>query len=234
MATRETLYVLQLEDGKYYVGKTTNLKRRVEEHSKGNGSEWTWTYRPVKVLESRPLKDDHDENNTTKNMMKKYGIENVRGGTYCQVELPKSYETALQAEICSAENSCFKCGGKGHFVRDCPVDCDVDCDDAHVWQCSKCTCEFSTERAAEIHEASCRRKRPHKTTCGRCGRNSHPTEECFANTHLHGYDLDSEEESSEDDDPPPRRSSACYRCGRAGHYASDCYASRHKKGYEID
>lgn len=35
------IYTLQLEKNKYYVGKTTNLEKRLKEHFNGFGSEWT-------------------------------------------------------------------------------------------------------------------------------------------------------------------------------------------------
>lgn len=35
------LYVLQLENGKYYVGKTNDITRRYNEHKEGKGCEWT-------------------------------------------------------------------------------------------------------------------------------------------------------------------------------------------------
>jgi predicted GIY-YIG superfamily endonuclease len=40
----ETVYVLQLEDGKYYVGKTADLPKRFKEHREGNGAAWTINY----------------------------------------------------------------------------------------------------------------------------------------------------------------------------------------------
>lgn len=171
----ELLYVLQLENGKYYVGKTTDIKRRVEEHNKGKGSEWTKIHKPVKVLETRKVKDEHDENNTTKDLMKKYGMENVRGGSYSQVSLPSAYTQTLQSEIRGNTNACFKCGQKGHFAKDC------DAEEEVVWVCSECSEEFTTEKAAEIHERQCTNK-----PCFRCGRAGHFAKDCYAYTSSDG------------------------------------------------
>ena len=39
---------LQLENNKYYVGKTTNLDFRIEQHFNSSGSQWTKKYKPKK------------------------------------------------------------------------------------------------------------------------------------------------------------------------------------------
>jgi predicted GIY-YIG superfamily endonuclease len=45
------IYILQLINNKYYVGKSNDLNMRIDEHSNGNGSQWTQIYKPVKILE---------------------------------------------------------------------------------------------------------------------------------------------------------------------------------------
>lgn len=66
------IYVLQLEEGKYYVGKTTQPSFRIESHFHGSGSSWTKKYKPQTVLEMIPNCDSYDEDNirfgTWKNM----------------------------------------------------------------------------------------------------------------------------------------------------------------------
>jgi hypothetical protein len=84
------IYALQLEQGKYYVGKTNNPEIRLESHFISNGSEWTKKYKPVKVLEVIPNCNDYDEDKYTRIYMDKYGIENVRGGSFVSVKLEKS------------------------------------------------------------------------------------------------------------------------------------------------
>jgi len=190
MATPETLYVLELEDGKYYVGKTTNLVKRIKEHATGDGSEWTWTYRPVKVLEHRPVKDAYDETNTTKDLMKKYGVENVRGGAYCQMELPASHKSVLETEIRASSDACFKCGKQGHFAASCRSH------SAIVWECSGCDTEYATR--AQAVNCKCQRPPPKKApsppasrgVCYRCGRAGHYSPDCYASRHKKGYELD--------------------------------------------
>ena len=192
------LYVLQLEGGKYYVGKTSDFNRRYTEHKNGKGSVWTSEYKPVKVVELRDLKDDYDENNTTKEYMKKYGIDNVRGGSYTQTELPSEFKKTLQAEIRGNSNACFKCGQKGHFANVCVENMieDVDEEDV-VWECDHCEEQFSTEAGCRKHQKTCggqvdARGSTQRSygSCYTCGRKGHWAPDCYARTHVKGYELD--------------------------------------------
>ena len=79
------IYKLYLEGNKVYIGKTINIKRRVEEHFSGGGSKVTQKFKPVnyEILEvcdgffSKEIEQYH-----TKENIKIYGYENVRGGKY--------------------------------------------------------------------------------------------------------------------------------------------------------
>ena len=161
----ESLYVLQLANGKYYVGTTNDIKRRVEEHSSGRGSEWTKAHKPVKVIETRRVRDEHDENNTTKDLMKKYGVDNVRGGSYSQVVLPSAYRATLEAEMRGNSGACFKCGERGHFAKECIADVIED---------------YEEEESESEEEA------PRRNSCYRCGRTGHYANECYAHTTVDG------------------------------------------------
>ena len=79
------IYKLSLENGKTYIGKTTNINRRMEQHFSGNGSKVTQKFAPIKgkVIDSCPgYFADNLENKHTKQYIKKQGYNNVRGGSY--------------------------------------------------------------------------------------------------------------------------------------------------------
>ena len=65
------IYILQLEDNKYYIGKTTQPEIRLESHFNSNGSSWTKKYKPIKVIEIMSDCDDFDEDKYTLKYMQK-------------------------------------------------------------------------------------------------------------------------------------------------------------------
>ena len=81
------LYVLKLEQGKYYVGITSRTpEARFEDHVNGCGAEWTKVYKPIKIVQTVDLgvttyeRTEAYENKVTRRYIKEYGIDNVRGG----------------------------------------------------------------------------------------------------------------------------------------------------------
>jgi|LakMenE01Jun11ns_1017448.scaffolds.fasta_scaffold9934240_2 predicted GIY-YIG superfamily endonuclease len=115
----EIIYVLALENNKYYVGKTCNLARRLDEHNNGNGAAWTKLYKPMKCLVTHVSSSRFDESAVTKEWMLTKGIDNVRGGAYSQVHLSKTTQSCLLQELWDAEDKCRKCGSSSHFAALC-------------------------------------------------------------------------------------------------------------------
>lgn len=89
------IYTLLLSNNKYYVGFTENLTQRMEQHFKSEGAKWTQLHKPVKIIEVVEETNDWQEDFTTLVMMRKHGIENVRGGMWCSVyplkQIPQHY-----------------------------------------------------------------------------------------------------------------------------------------------
>lgn len=114
------IYVLQLSDGKYYVGKTTRMiHERFQEHCDGRGSSYTRKHKPIQIIRIISNASDYDEDRYVKEYMNIYGIENVRGGSYISEILSNSDIEILTKEIRMAQNVCFGCGKVGHFITEC-------------------------------------------------------------------------------------------------------------------
>lgn len=82
------LYVLKLENKKYYVGVTSKKpEERFIEHRNGfYGAEWTKIHKPLSIEQTVDLgittyeKAEEYENKITRVYIQKHGINNVRGG----------------------------------------------------------------------------------------------------------------------------------------------------------
>lgn len=122
MLTMLTIYALQLENNKYYIGKTyrnIGASIRFEEHKTERGSEWTKLYKPISIIEEYQHNSTFEEDNLTKKYMMKYGIENVRGGSYTKIVLDDWLVKSLEHEFKSVTDACYKCGKKNHFANEC-------------------------------------------------------------------------------------------------------------------
>jgi len=120
------IYVLQLEKGKFYVGKTNHTFIRFNQHVSGEGAKWTRKYKVKDLFEFHKDMVDADENRITLLMMKKYGIENVRGGSWAQLKLSRKRVKSLERRInirkrtkTKRNQKCTKCGRNSHVVKNC-------------------------------------------------------------------------------------------------------------------
>src|SRR5579871_3410822 len=113
------IYILKLVDNKYYVGKTIDPTRRYLEHVDGGTCSWTDKYKPISIERIIENADIFDEDKYTKEYMAKYGIDNVRGGSYVTIDINQSQRELLKHEIWGAQNACMRCGYTNHFIQDC-------------------------------------------------------------------------------------------------------------------
>jgi predicted GIY-YIG superfamily endonuclease len=195
MTATNYIYVLKLRDNKFYVGKTDNVLRRCQEHANGtgSGSDWTKRFGVIDLIECSEEKSVFDEDNKTKQLMMKYGFDNVRGGSYSKFELTPEELIFLKKEFAGAMGLCFNCGRAGHYVSDCSLALATERGSKPV----------VPPRADLESEVGALASTVRSEVCRRCGRNSHSAEDCGAKTTLDGKLL-------------------CGRCGRATHATHEC------------
>lgn len=88
------LYVLRLQDGKFYVGITSkNPEVRMQEHINGvRVAYWTAKHKPIEIIHTEDLgnieksKAEKRENKMVRALMKQRGLNNVRGGDLTSVD----------------------------------------------------------------------------------------------------------------------------------------------------
>jgi hypothetical protein len=222
------IYILELENKKYYIGKTSYPNFRIDQHFNSDGSQWTKKYKPIKILDIIPNCDNFDEDKYTLQYMGKYGINNVRGGSFCELQLNKEHLGTINKMISGSTDKCYICGESGHFAKDCTQDNDIT--------------EF--EKLLVDNDL-----------CFRCYRKGHHTSNCYATTTITGEEIDEYSDTEviiyccnycykEFDTlkgatchenlyckhKKNKKQNKCYKCGRVGHNSNNCYATTHING----
>jgi len=165
------------------------------------GAKWTRKYPPVKPI--RPImtdlgktkatpknKPNSDEDKLTLEEMKKHGIQNVRGGSWCMVKMRKKTVRELEDLIGKAKPKapakkkaakkggktyrCGRCGRQGHNRTNCRLKTTVDG--------VRITTKTWKYRPPEKKP----KKGMQKVICARCNRVGHASKDCHAKTRVAG------------------------------------------------
>ena len=115
----KSVYVLSLENNKFYVGISSNVQRRWLQHKEGVGALWTRLHKPIKIVTVSRNASSFEEDKLTKLYMSTYGIQNVRGGSYVSITLSNDEIRAIKKELLFASNRCIRCEAVGHYVKNC-------------------------------------------------------------------------------------------------------------------
>ena len=183
-----TIYILECQENKYYVGKSKDPINRIINHFTGNGSEWTKKYKPIKIAELIECDDDYDEDKHTIKMMAKYGIDNVRGGTFCKHSLSLEEKVVIGLMIKGSTDKCYKCGNSGHFSKQCKV---KRTDNYNLNKQEQSNSLISLLKLVhDLAESKNNKSKISNRKCYKCGRYGHYIKDCYASYHISGKKIE--------------------------------------------
>ena len=218
------LYILELEEDKKYIGRVDEEKdvdRRYKEHCNGTGALWTVKYKPRKIERIIPNSNIFDEDARVIEYMNKYKIENIRGGTYSQIDLNNDQIEEINNKIRGATDKCMKCGSSDHFIRNC-----VNNEKETKKEIKKEKEDLKEDYFVKKKENEEKKENICQSMVKKTGNpcvykvsvNSMTGKYC----HIH---LSQEKTSISKD--------SCFRCGRNSHWVADCYAKTHLDGTKL-
>lgn len=120
------VYVLELSDGRFYVGKSRNVATRLAQHATGGDDSALCarlaTRRVLPLTQGSASDLESWERAETLERMYTHGIDRVRGWMFTTPVLGRELWDVAYREICERFDLCRRCGLKGHFIKDCRAD----------------------------------------------------------------------------------------------------------------
>lgn len=123
--TAAGVYVLRLDSGAIYVGKSENVRERVKRHMRGGGSLWCKVHGcasacaiPTETPRSGDLRTWEEQE--TLFQMLRHGPNKVRGWIFTkETDLDAGEVNIIYRMIVDMIDGCFKCGAPGHYSSRC-------------------------------------------------------------------------------------------------------------------
>ena len=119
------VYVLKFDDQTnptYYVGKSTDILKRLEQHSNGQGAACVAgrVFTRVPPVTDENMNDmECWERSEVLELMFRYGINAVRGWKFTLKTMPLEQKLSAFDDICERYDFCRRCGRGDHFVNEC-------------------------------------------------------------------------------------------------------------------
>jgi predicted GIY-YIG superfamily endonuclease len=183
---KETIYILELANDNYYVGRTDDVVTRFNQHKNGLGSSWTKEHLPCKLIDVHYSTSKFDEDKYTLEYMNKYSIDKVRGGSYVTKILSDEQINAITKSLRTANDQCLECGSNNHFVKYCNKRKNYKTKNTSVKEPETFFGKMMNgmvESLVQYNENTVER------ACSRCLRVGHTRDKCYAKTDTYGNKL---------------------------------------------
>jgi len=155
------IHILKLTNNKYYVYGSVDRISNFENYYNGGCLEWTSKYKAIQTYDILPDCEESDEDKYVNMYMGRFGVNNVRGGSYNTYKLSDDNIASLKVLSNNTRLKCFKCGKMGHLSKYC----------------------FSAKKKGTNRVRN-------DLHCFRCGRSTHTSPSCYATKHIDGTILE--------------------------------------------
>jgi len=120
-STTAGVYSITDLSGRIYVGKSSNINKRIQEHKDGAGTSFLTRFIKQCSTLTSGTEDDLEswERNETLEQMYRNGIQNVRGWMFTSLVLTEKQEEDAFKQICEKKDLCRSCGRNNHFADRC-------------------------------------------------------------------------------------------------------------------
>jgi len=150
--------------------------------------------------------------------MTKFGIDNVRGGSFCQLNLSNEDKITIQKMISGSTDLCYKCGKSGHYINECNeilVDTEQNdqnlCNELCCWILSCFFPQYEEQENNDQQPLNQSIKLENNYNCQYCNKSFDTKKR--ATYHENFYCK------------VKIQNEKCYKCDRLGHYSKNCYTS---------
>jgi hypothetical protein len=121
------IYILELYNNKFYIGKVNNISSIVNDIC-NNKFEWLFYNKPLKIIDIYNFSNDINEDEFVLEFMNIYGVNNVRGGCFKQMNLTFDNTYDIFKTIKIVYNKCYLCGEETHNGDKCKLNKKYDYD----------------------------------------------------------------------------------------------------------